>query len=144
MGAALELLDEGQIVVITTSDPIRPTDVREAIDNGAQLAKAGFSMVVDGSAVENPSMSAETAREYVAYFRRRPEQSGQRIAYVPPSGLVNYGFSRMLQMLSDEDREIAVFDTRDEALAWLAQPRTPTEGLDGPFRTASAEDPLSR
>lgn len=66
-------------------------------------------------------------REYIAYFKRQPGGRGQRVAIVPSPGTVNYGFGRMIQQLVDEHREVALFESRDEALAWLAQPQTPAE-----------------
>ena len=122
MGASLELLDDGQIVVLTTTSPVVAADLMDVLDEGARLAKPGFSVVVDGSGVEDSNLSPDTVRAYVAYFKRRPEQRGQRFAWVPPRGTVNYGFARMTQLLADADREMALFETREEALAWLAQP----------------------
>ncbi len=124
MGASFELRAEGQIIIITVADPVARADIMDALDEATLQATPGFSLLIDASGVTHPSIDPDGVRAFVRHAQQRPQFRGQRAAIVPPPGAVNYGFSRMFQTLVSDEREVALFETWDGALAWLTQPPT--------------------
>ena len=78
-------------------------------------------VLFDATAISSLELSGAGVRDASAAVRENPEHPIARVALVV-SGPAAYGMARMYGLLRDV--EVAVFEDRELALAWLTSPRT--------------------